>query len=126
MAALQMDYAPILASAACFTVRLARPTSAEDHAASLLQAGQRLQRFWLTATRVGLALQPLMATLIFADYGEVKRKFTDDTAVERKAAALAESVPAAAWRRPARFRVHGQDRRAAIKASRLPVCATPA
>ena len=119
MAALQMDYAPILASAACFTVRLARPTSAEDHAASLLQAGQRLQRFWLTATRVGLALQPLMATLIFADYGEMKRKFTDDTAVERKAAALAESFRQLLGTGPRDFVFMG---RIGEPRSRLPDC----
>lgn len=92
VAAVQMDFAPILASAACFTVRLARSApAAEDHVPSLLLAGQHLQRFWLTATRLGLSLQPLLAMLIFADYGEGKPAFTVNAAVQNKSAALARS-----------------------------------
>ncbi len=90
MAAFQADYAPILASAACFTVRLNRSAPAPaDRMLALLRAGQRLQRFWLTAARLGLALQPLMAMLIFADYGEKRLGFTASAAVQRQAVALA-------------------------------------
>lgn len=55
----------------------------------LLRAGQSLQRFWLTASRLGLAMQPAAAAVIFADYGERKHMFTDDVALLRKAESLA-------------------------------------
>src|SRR3569832_800413 len=42
----------------------APPADAEDY----LAAGRALQRFWLTATRLGLQLQPEMTPLIFAEY----------------------------------------------------------
>jgi hypothetical protein len=91
-AALQMDYVPILSSAACFSVQWAQPAPAvEDRTRSLLQAGERLQRFWLTATRLGLVLQPLLAMLIFADYGEKSLGFTSATPVQAKAVPLASS-----------------------------------
>jgi sulfur-carrier protein adenylyltransferase/sulfurtransferase len=92
MAALQMDYVPILSSGACFSMQWAQPApTAEDRTLSLLQAGERLQRFWLTATRLGLVLQPLLAMLIFADYGEKSLVFTSDTRVQGKAVSLATS-----------------------------------
>jgi molybdopterin/thiamine biosynthesis adenylyltransferase/nitroreductase len=90
MAARQTDTAPILGSAACFTVRLATH-AAERGPNTLLRAGEHLQRFWLTATRLGLAMQPLLAPLIFADYGEKGVSFTTDAAVQAKAATLAAS-----------------------------------
>src|SRR5262249_25072287 len=42
----------------------------------LLQAGSRIQRFWLTATKLGLAVQPCLATLAFAHYGKTSAPFT--------------------------------------------------
>jgi len=90
MAARQTDTAPILGSAACFSVRLATPV-AERGPNTLLRAGEHLQRFWLTATRLGLAMQPLLAPLIFAEYGEKGLPFTTDAAVRAKAAILAAS-----------------------------------
>ncbi len=89
LAALQLDYLPILASAAGFAVRFAQPIAPDERVPALLRAGQRLQRFWLTATRLGLAVQPLLATLAFADYGAKSATFTADAAVQGKAAALA-------------------------------------
>jgi hypothetical protein len=104
MAALQMDYRPILASAACFAVRFAHPAPTGDAATQpLIAAGQHLQRFWLTATRLGLAMQPLLATLIFADYGAKSIAFTTDTSVQRKAAALAAAFPRVFGAGPADF-----------------------
>ena len=103
-AALQMDYMPILSSGACFSVQWAQPApTAEDRTLSLLQAGERLQRFWLTATRLGLVLQPLLAMLIFADYGEKTLAFTSDTQVQRKAVSLASSFRRVFGSRPDNF-----------------------
>jgi len=90
MAARQMDHIPINASSAVFAVRLAQTAlPSEQRARAVLQAGQHIQRFWLTATRLGLAMQPALATLIFADYGEKQAHFTVDSGASRKAAALA-------------------------------------
>jgi hypothetical protein len=92
MARLQLDYVPGLASAAFFTMRVAdgHPT-ADNRIPTLLGAGQSLQRFWLTATRLGLAMQPAAAIVIFADYGERGIQFTADPTLARKAGQLAAS-----------------------------------
>lgn len=42
-----------------------------------LQAGRAVQRFWLTATQLGLQLQPEMTPLIFSAYVRENVKFTD-------------------------------------------------
>ncbi|MGB8275232.1 MAG: hypothetical protein WCF16_08210, partial [Alphaproteobacteria bacterium] len=57
-----------------------------------LRAGEALQRFWLTATRLGLALQPGMAAVIFGFYGRHAIEFTGAAAIRRKAAALAADL----------------------------------
>ena len=51
--------------------------------------GERLQRFWLTATRLGLGMQPALATLAFADHGANGTAFTADEALRARAARLA-------------------------------------
>jgi molybdopterin/thiamine biosynthesis adenylyltransferase/nitroreductase len=57
----RLETLPILASAACFVVR---PVAPEDHSnAALIGAGMAVQRFWLTAARLGLAMQPLLRSL---------------------------------------------------------------
>ena len=90
MARLQLDYIPGLASAAFFTMRLAGgPLTPDRRVDSLLRAGQSLQRFWLTATRLGLAMQPALAIVAFADYGERNAAFTADSVQRRKAVSLA-------------------------------------
>jgi hypothetical protein len=67
-ASLQMDVWPAVRSGAMFAIR---PTAdgASRTTLQLLKTGERLQRFWLTCERLGLGLQPALATLIFADYG---------------------------------------------------------
>jgi nitroreductase len=62
---LQMDLIPGLACAAHFVIRAnGLPSSVEDHVA----AGRAVQRFWLTLTHLGLAMQPEMTPLIFSSY----------------------------------------------------------
>jgi hypothetical protein len=58
----------------------------------LLKAGQALQRFWLTATELGLALQPSLAPLCFAYLGKRGVAFTADPAIRQQAARLAGEV----------------------------------
>jgi molybdopterin/thiamine biosynthesis adenylyltransferase/nitroreductase len=94
-AALQMDLLPGFFSAGYFTIRLTAEVSfPAERIRLLLQAGQGIQRFWLTATRLGLAMQPALATLAFAHYGEQSASFTDDPALLAKAGALADAFKA--------------------------------
>ena len=88
-AALEMDYIPILFSAAAFTIRWPAPAQGARTSEDLLRAGISIQRFWLTATRLGLALQPSLAVLIFAHYGQSDLPFTVDATVRDKAKLLA-------------------------------------
>jgi hypothetical protein len=87
-ARLEMDYLPILSSAAAFTMRM--PADEERSIDSLLKLGIQIQRFWLTATKLGLAIQPAMALLVFADYGQKDLPFTIATALRVKAKRLAD------------------------------------
>ena len=90
MARLQLDYLPGLGCAAFFTAKLAVALPLpEERVTTLLRAGESLQRFWLTATQLGLAMQPAAAAVIFADYGERKHIFTDDARLRQKAGSLA-------------------------------------
>ena len=91
-AAAQLDILPGLRSAAFFSVR--RQAGHPTDAASLLRDGEHLQRFWLTATRLGLGLQPALATLIFADHGARKTLFTTAPGLQAKAERLATAVAA--------------------------------
>jgi molybdopterin/thiamine biosynthesis adenylyltransferase len=88
-AALEMDYVPILSSASAFSLRFAISAQGNRGTEDLLHAGENIQRFWLTATSLGLALQPALAVLIFAHYGQNELPFTVDAAVRSKAKRLA-------------------------------------
>jgi hypothetical protein len=103
-AALQMDYAPILRSAAFFSIRLKQPVSSSDERVKmLLRAGQQVQRFWLTATRLGLAMQPALAILIFSHYGEKGIAFTTEASMQEKAKMLASAFKRAFGAEPDSF-----------------------
>ncbi|HYZ61818.1 MAG TPA: hypothetical protein VE650_05140, partial [Acetobacteraceae bacterium] len=93
-AAAQLDLVPGMRSSGFFAIG---PASADwsRSAESLLQAGQALQRFWLTATKLGLAIQPSLAVLLFAHYGEVGASFTQDERLRTKAGALAAAFGSA-------------------------------
>lgn len=91
-AAAQLDWSPALSCAAFLSVAL--PDDAPRDTAVLLAAGAGLLRFWLTATRLGLALQPGFAMLIFAHYGEVGVPFTADPALRREAMRCARQLRA--------------------------------
>ncbi len=89
-AALQMDYVPGLASSAYFMVRFQdQVTPANVEPERLLAAGRSMQRFWLTATRLGLGMQPALALLIFADYGAESAAFTANHGLLQRAQSLA-------------------------------------
>jgi molybdopterin/thiamine biosynthesis adenylyltransferase/nitroreductase len=92
--AAQLDLLPGLASGAFFTMRLPHPageadTAPDQRVTALLRVGEAVQRFWLEASRLGLAVQPALAILAFAHYGETNAVFSKDPTVIRKARALA-------------------------------------
>ena len=82
---LEMDLWPGLACGAHFAlIARSRPDSVDDFVA----AGRAVQRFWLTATRLGLQLQPAMAPVIFRRYAERGIVFSKDA----RALADAEAI----------------------------------
>ncbi len=85
--AMQTDTLPGLLSGAYLVAKY--PPSGGD-TLSLLRAGQGLQRLWLTATQLGLAMQPMLAPLAFAHYGETEAPFTADARLREKAKTLAD------------------------------------
>ncbi|NML14225.1 nitroreductase family protein [Azohydromonas caseinilytica] len=80
---LQMDLLPGVACAAHFVLLASRePRTIDDHVA----AGRAVQRFWLTATHLGLNLQPATTPLIFGRYLREQRPFTTQPGLEAETA----------------------------------------
>jgi nitroreductase len=76
-ASLQMDLVPGLLCASYFVIRLDRRPGEPDAALiETIEAGQAIQRFWLTATKLGLVMQPCVAILAFWTYAASGREFT--------------------------------------------------
>lgn len=88
-AGLQMDVVPGIFSAAYFAFRLPGVAAGQERVVQLLRAGQAVQRFWLTATTLGLAMQPCQAVLAFSHYGAAGEAFTVNARERIKAAHLA-------------------------------------
>ncbi|HEY7199872.1 MAG TPA: ThiF family adenylyltransferase [Candidatus Dormibacteraeota bacterium] len=84
--AVEMDLLPGLACAAHFVLVAAQPPDSLD---DYLDAGRAVQRFWLTATRVGLQVQPQYTPLVFAEYVRDRVRFTGDGRSWRRAQAIA-------------------------------------
>jgi hypothetical protein len=92
-AGLQMDFLPGIFSAAYFAFHFQEPRAAGNAGGSqLLRGGEAFQRFWLTASKRGLVLQPCLATLAFAHYGLADEVFTTSQPERRKARDLARRV----------------------------------
>jgi molybdopterin/thiamine biosynthesis adenylyltransferase/nitroreductase len=89
--AAQLDLLPGVGSGAFFTMRLANQPDAapEQRVTALFRVGEAVQRFWLEASRLGLAVQPALAILAFAHYGEANTAFSADPVVVRKSRSLA-------------------------------------
>ncbi|HET9978251.1 MAG TPA: molybdopterin biosynthesis protein MoeY [Burkholderiaceae bacterium] len=88
---LQMDLLPGLACAAHFAlVAAAPPRTTDDYVAG----GRVVQRFWLAATRLGLAMQPELTPLIFARYVREGRRFSAVPGLHEQAAVLAQRLEA--------------------------------
>jgi hypothetical protein len=87
LAALQMDVLPALFCASYFVIRIKRRSG--DPEVQALRAGQGIQRFWLTATKLGLVMQPCVAILAFWTYAAESREFTVLRHAQKKANRLA-------------------------------------
>lgn len=82
---IQMDWIPGLACAAHVVIKSRQaPAGVDDFVA----AGRAVQRFWLTATQLGLWQQPEMTPLIFARYVRQGTQFTANAALQVKAQKL--------------------------------------
>jgi nitroreductase len=72
---IQLDFVPGLACAAhFFIVGRSDPKGLSDY----INSGAAMQRFWLTATRLGLHVQPEMTPLIFSMYARARRPFSSN------------------------------------------------
>jgi hypothetical protein len=82
---LQLELLPGLRCAAHFAlVAHDRPRRPRDH----LRAGAAAQRFWLTATGLGLQIQPQHTPLMFAGYARDGVRFSDLPAARTRAASI--------------------------------------
>jgi hypothetical protein len=87
--AVQMDLIPGVACAAHFVLLAPRPPRSLD---DFLEAGRAVQRFWLTATRLGLQLQPQYTPLVFHEYIRDGVPFTADERSRERARAVAAQM----------------------------------
>ena len=86
---LELDLWPGLACGAHFALLAPRqPQDSDDYVA----AGRAMQRFWLTAARLGLQLQPEMTPLIFHEYNRVGLRFSTLEAMHEQAAVIARGL----------------------------------
>lgn len=83
---IQMDFVPALR---CASHILIRPQQAPSSLQDYVLAGIALQRLWLTATSLGLHLQPEMTPLIFRWYVRAERPISQLAKINDGAAALA-------------------------------------
>lgn len=89
MPRLQLDFVPALACAAHFAlIARKKPADIDDY----VEAGSAVQRFWLTATRLGLQLQPEMSPLIFSTYARETVPFSQVPSSMERAIRLAERL----------------------------------
>ena len=121
-----MDIRPGLGCAAHFAIVRTKPIAPERDAEGLITAGMSWQRFWLTATRLGLVMQPAFAPIIFSYYGRHDIAFTTDKVQRAAAIALARDCDAGAVADPADILIRGrigvpQSRRVTARSVRLPL-----
>jgi len=82
----QLDFIPAIACGAHILLRPGRPpVSLRDY----VEAGIAMQRLWLTATALGLYLQPEMTPVIFRWYARTGQQISADTKINCKVEELA-------------------------------------
>lgn len=89
MPRIQLDLVPALQCGAHFIIVSDKPLQSID---DYFRGGRALQRFWLTATRLGLQFQPEMTPLIFSRYDALSINFTQDETAIRSAGELSSHL----------------------------------
>ncbi len=80
----EMDFLPGLLCGAHFAIVARQPARGID---DQVAAGRAMQRLWLTATHLGLQMQPQMAPLIFSAYVRTGERFSDKPGLWEQAVA---------------------------------------
>lgn len=83
---IQLDFLPALG---CASHILLRPNKTQSGITEHLAAGVALQRLWLTASQIGLHLQPEMTPVIFRWYAQAKRPISENPEINSGATRLA-------------------------------------
>jgi hypothetical protein len=86
---LQMDFLPSLACGAHLIIKARK---APDGIDDFVAAGRAVQRFWLTATKLGLWQQPEMTPLIFSRYARLGVRFSEQASSIELARQLSSKV----------------------------------
>lgn len=86
---LETDLIPCIRSAAHLTLEAAEQP---NNPVAFINHGMRLQRFWLTATSLGLTIQPLYSHLMLSYYGEHEPESLETDCIRRKVIRLARKV----------------------------------
>lgn len=84
---IQLDYLPAIFCAAHILIR---PKTAPNCLDDWVNAGIAIQKVWLTATQLGLHLQPEMTPVIFRWYERANRSFSARAEFRKKTLALAQ------------------------------------
>ena len=86
---LALDITPGIRCAAHFVVIAKQePRTMSDR----VRAGRAIQRLWLTATQLGLRMQPSYTPLVFARYAREGRRFTESQRAQRAAHDIARKL----------------------------------
>ena len=83
---IQLDFVPAMACAAHL---LLKPKKAPESLRDYVEAGIAMQRLWLTATALGLHLQPEMTPVIFRWYARANRGVSATSGINQKVELLA-------------------------------------
>jgi len=102
---IELDLLPALRCASHFIlVRNEEPQGIDDY----VEAGRALQRFWLTAAKLGLQFQPEMTPLIFARYAHLGIPLSEVTLAARQARDLAAVLESLVGEPPTRLMFMGR------------------
>ncbi len=86
---IQMDFIPGIACAAHFVILGRREAETID---DYVAAGRAVQRFWLTAAKLGMQLQPEMTPLIFSRYARRRTVFSQKEGMLERAGRLSRQL----------------------------------
>jgi hypothetical protein len=89
---IQLDVIPGILCAAHFAIFRKSALVESSKFQTYLETGMRLQRFWLTATSLGISLQPSLAPLCFSHYIDNDRKFDGVTKDWRRLRQLSQGL----------------------------------